>query len=222
MWIEIGNRISELESSDVDVIVLRGSNGVFSSGADIKEMLEFAESGRAQEYQNAVNYCFKMLDKTNKITISLIEGYALGGGIMVALMTDIRIAEENAKIGIPLVKLGLAVEPYGIKRLIETAGIGFAKEFLMTGDIIPKEKLLASCLVNYIVKSEEIETFTINMITKLLKENGIEAIKKTKTIIKEFLNNNPCEAFLEKVFATLMESEEFKERAKKFILKPTK
>ncbi|MGB9668532.1 MAG: enoyl-CoA hydratase/isomerase family protein [Thermosulfidibacteraceae bacterium] len=219
-WLEVGDKVKIVdENPDVDVIILRGIGGSFSSGADIKEMLEFSQKGKSLEYQKAVNYCFTRLINVKKPTISLIEGYALGGGIMVALTTDIRIAEENAKIGIPLVKLGLVVEPLGIKRLVEVVGLGFATEFLMTGDVIPKEKLISSGVINYFIPREEIEHFTLNLVEKLRRENSLEAVIQTKRILREIGNENPKEPLLNTIFAQMMEKTSFKERAQKFINK---
>lgn len=117
MWRSLPEIALDLDQNeDVKIIIMRGEGNVFGAGADIKELLEYTEKGIAQEYADAVNYCFDGLSKVKKIMIAAIERYALGGGCMVALSCDLRVAGENAKIGIPLVKLGLAVEPLGIKK----------------------------------------------------------------------------------------------------------
>jgi len=219
MWHLTAEAALELDrNEEVKVIIMRGEGHVFGAGADIRELLEYAETNRAQLYAEAVNYCFRNLAEVQKIMIAAIEGYALGGGCMVALSCDLRVCEEDAKVGIPLVKLGLAVEPLGIKRLIETAGVGFAAEFLLTGDPIPAEKLTASGIINFLVKRGEAVNFSRNLALKIL-ENGYFSLLMTKKIMKEWLSGNPDYTLLNRAFASCMERDEFKERARRFIRK---
>ncbi len=219
MWLAVPDKALELENrDDVKVIIMRGEGNCFGAGADIKELLNYAESGKAQEYAEAVKYCFSNLSKINKIMIAAIEGYALGGGCMVALSCDLRVCEKGAKVGIPLVKLGLAVEPLGIKRLIEVVGGGFAMEFLLTGDPIPEDKLIMSGMINFLVEKGEAVNFSKNLAERLL-ENGFYALKVTKMLYKQYLTGNVDERFARRSFASCMETKFFRERAEKFIKK---
>ncbi len=219
MWMGLPEVALELDRHpEVDVIIMRGNGGVFGAGADIKELLTYAEKGRSQEYADAVHYCFENLAKVEKIMIAAIEKYALGGGCMIALSCDLRVAGKGAKIGIPLVKLGLAVEPLGIKRLLDVAGLGYAAEFLLTGDVIPEDKLKASGIVNFFVEDEKVLDFSKELALKLL-ENGKYALRMSKAILKQFAQGTSDEAFLKRAFASCMDTEDFKERARKFAKK---
>ncbi len=206
------------EHPDVKVIIMRGEGGVFGAGADIRELLEYTEEGRAQEYADAVNFCFSGLSRVEKPMIAAIERYALGGGCMVALSCDLRVAGNSAKIGIPLVKLGLAVEPLGIKRLFDVAGYGFAAEFLLTGDVIPREKLAASGLVNIFVEDDRVVD-AARELAERLAENSNYALRKAKSILKQFASGKTDPEFLRRAFASCMETEEFRERARRFLNK---
>ncbi len=216
MWRLLPERALELDRDpQIEVIIMRGEGGVFGAGADIKELLDYAERGESQKYAEAVNYCFSGLARVEKVMIAAVEKYALGGGCMVALSCDLRVAGKGAKIGIPLVKLGLAVEPLGIKRLFDVAGAGFASEFLLMGDVIPKEKLMASGIVNFFVEDERVVDFSKELALKLL-ENGRYALKITKSILKQYTLGSPDDRFLAKAFASCMDTDEFKERARRF------
>lgn len=219
MWRKVPEAALELdENNDVEIIIMRGEGNVFGAGADIKELLEYTKKGIAQEYADAVNYCFSGLAKVRKVIIAAVERYALGGGCMVALSCDLRVAGQGAKIGIPLVKLGLAVEPLGIKRLMEIAGSGFAAEFLLTGDVIPMDKLINSGVVNFVVPDEKVVEFSKELALRLLK-NGKYALRTTKRIMKEFVSGKPDYDFLHTAFASCMNTEEFVQRAEGFINK---
>ncbi|NPA15528.1 MAG: enoyl-CoA hydratase/isomerase family protein [Deferribacteres bacterium] len=219
MWKTVPEKALELDKNDdVKIIIMRGEGNCFGAGADIKELLEYAEKGKAQEYAEAVKYCFSNLARINKIMIAAIERYALGGGCMVAASCDLRVAEKGAKIGIPLVKLGLAVEPLGIKRLIELVGGSFAMDFLLTGDPIPEEKLLVSGFVNFMVEKGEAVSFSKELARRLL-DHGPYALKVTKMIYKQYLSGEADERFIRRAFASCMETSSFKERARRFINK---
>ncbi len=219
MWKTVPEKALELDKNeDVKIIIMRGEGNCFGAGADIKELLEYTEKGKAQEYAEAVKYCFSNLARVNKIMIAAIEKYALGGGCMVAASCDLRVAEKGAKIGIPLVKLGLAVEPLGIKRLIEIVGGSFAMEFLLTGDPIPEEKLLNSGLVNFLVEKGEVLDFSKKLAERLL-DHGLYALKVTKMIYRQYLSGKADERFTRRAFASCMETTSFKERARKFLNK---
>ncbi len=219
MWRELPEVVSRLDRDpDVEIIIMRGEGGVFGAGADIKEMLDYVKSGISQTYAEAVNRCFRGLSRTEKITIAAVERYALGGGCMIALACDLRVVGKGAKVGIPLVKLGLAVEPLGIKRLLEVCGTSFALEFLLTGEPIPMEKLIYSGIANFVVEDHQVVQFSKELALKLL-DNGHFALKTTKRIVKEFTKGEPDWKLLNRAFASCMDTQDFVERAERFIKK---
>ncbi len=222
MWEEVPAAIARIaQDPQVGTIILRGEGGNFGAGADIKELLEYSQDPLlAQAYAQKVNLCFSTMGQVEKPMMALVEGYTLGGGAMVATACDLRVVSERATVGIPLPRLGLAVEPLGIKRLMETVGLSWASKFLLTADPIPQEELKLSGWASSVVPHEELEEEARNLAERILK-NSPTAIQMTKRIIHEWLKSplERKEKTLDAAFARCMLGEEFQEGARAFIEK---
>ena len=115
--------------TDARVVVLRGAGPVFCSGADFA-----AVSGPgAASFLPAFERMLEAVARFRLPTIASIHGAALGGGLQLATVCDFRIATKDAKLGIPSSKLGIVINFENVQRLVLLAGIGLAKEILMTG-----------------------------------------------------------------------------------------
>jgi enoyl-CoA hydratase/carnithine racemase len=127
--------MSQLETDkDVRVVVFRGAGDqAFSAGADIKEFESRRNnSAQARSYAEAYEGALQAIDNFGKPTISLIKGACTGGGCELAAVTDIRIAADNARFGIPIARLGLVVgygEMRSLVRLIGPAAVKYILEF---------------------------------------------------------------------------------------------
>jgi enoyl-CoA hydratase/carnithine racemase len=222
MWESVPRVIAELaDESVVRVIFLRGVGGHFGAGADIKELLRYAQdSALAKSYAEKVRHCFSVMAETEKPLVALVEGYALGGGAMVATACDLRVVAKGASVGIPLPKLGLVVEPIGIKRLMDTVGLAWASKFLLTGDIIPEKELIGSGWASLMAEPSQIETVARSLADRIMRNSPV-AIQMTKRVIQQWLtpsiHRDP--AVLENAFSTCMAGEDFKEGATAFIEK---
>ena len=222
MWEEVPKAILQVAQTEgIRVIFLKGEGGHFGAGADIKELLEYAQDPLlARAYADKVNFCFSTMGQVEVPLIALVEGYTLGGGAMVATACDLRVVSKKATVGIPLPRLGLAVEPLGIKRLIETVGLSWATKFLLTADPIPLEELQLSGWASSLVDQESLEKKARELAARILK-NSPTAIQMTKRIIHRWLRS-PLEGedkILEEAFARCMLGEEFQEGARAFIEK---
>ena len=138
-------------------IILTGSGPkAFVAGADISEFADFdADEGRAlaREGQSKV---FDVIQNHEKPIIAAINGFALGGGLELAMACHIRIASSNAKMGLPEVSLGLIPGYGGTQRLTELVGKGRAMEMIMTADMIDAENAYRIGLVNHVYHPEEL------------------------------------------------------------------
>ncbi len=220
LWKALPKTLLQLsEDPQVRVIVLRGEGGHFGAGADIKEMMEYSSSlQKADLYSATVHQCFLTMSQLSVPLIAAIEGYALGGGFMVALSCDIRVATKNAVLGIPLPRLGLSVEWMGIARLVETVGAGYAREFLLTADPIPVDRLKDAGMLNSVVEEDnlmdEVESFAQRII-----KNSPHAISMTRAVLNEVSSPSPNMDFLNRSFGSCLVHREFQEGAKAFIEK---
>jgi enoyl-CoA hydratase len=146
----LGGALDEMAArEDVRVLILAGRGRAFCAGNDLAEMaaLSAEEAVALARSQAALMERFGRLPQ---VTIAAVEGYALGGGCMLALAQDLRIASDRARFGLPEVTLGFN-PAYGIARLLEVAGGGAARDLLLTGRTVRAQEALRLGLVNRVV-----------------------------------------------------------------------
>jgi len=160
--------VSAFKDDAVKGILLTGQGQkAFVAGADIAEFADFkVEEGRdlAREGHNKV---FNLIHESSKPIVAAINGFALGGGLELALACHIRIAAEGAKLGLPEVSLGLIPGYGGTQRLTQLVGRGRALEMILSGDMIAADKALAMGLVNEVVSADELLTRAQTMLSRI-------------------------------------------------------
>jgi len=154
---EIGEAIDEAAASDARALIVTGAGDrAFSAGADIKELM-----GRTLADQKAAamrgQRTFARLDSIPMPSIALINGYAFGGGLELALACTFRLGTPNAKVGLPEIKLGLIPGYGGTIRLPRLIGEGRALELVMTGRTVEAEEAERIGLVNRLVEGDPME-----------------------------------------------------------------
>lgn len=157
--------ISELHSalnaadkdSEVGVIILTGSGEkAFVAGADIKEFADYTISQGGELAMIGQQTLFSFIENLGTPVIAAINGFALGGGLELAMAAHFRIASSNAKMGLPEVSLGLIPGYGGTQRLAQLVGKGKANEMIFTAGMIKAEEALYLGLVNYVVELHEL------------------------------------------------------------------
>lgn len=144
------------EDHDIRGIILTGQGEkAFVAGADIKEFLDHSEA-EGMELARLGHRLFDLIENGPKPVIVAINGFALGGGMELALACHIRIACTTAKMGLPEVSLGIIPGYGGTQRLTQLVGKGFAFEMILTGNMVNAEKALQIGLVNYVVSQDEL------------------------------------------------------------------
>lgn len=155
-------------------IILTGAGPkAFVAGADISEFAEFdTGEGRnlAREGQTKV---FDVIQNSDKPVIAAINGFALGGGLELALACHMRVTADNAKMGLPEVSLGLIPGYGGTQRLTQLVGRGKALEMILTGDMIDAEQAMTIGLVNYVVTPEELILKAEEIMNKILTRSPL-------------------------------------------------
>lgn len=184
---DLRQAVDELVADDqIRVIIITGQGKAFSAGADISQFKtlngltawEFAKKGR-----ELMDY----IENLPKPTIAMINGYALGGGLELAMACDIRIAAEEAQVGLPEITLGIYPGFGGTQRLIRLIGKGKAMEMIMTGDRIPAREAERLGLVNKVVPLTELEKETRNFAIKLAEKPPV-ALKLIKLLVNQGLD----------------------------------
>jgi enoyl-CoA hydratase len=140
---------------DVRAVIVHGGEKVFAAGADVKELdaLTPAEMARLARRLSAGLGALATIPKP---TVAAITGYALGGGLEVALACDRRIAGENAKLGVPEILLGVIPGGGGTQRLARLVGPARAKDLVFTGRFVKAQEALAIGLVDEVVPADDV------------------------------------------------------------------
>jgi enoyl-CoA hydratase len=150
------------------VILTGAGQRAFVAGADISELDVLDKAGAQTMARNAHNNVFNLIESGNKPVIAAINGFALGGGLELAMACHIRIASENAKIGLPEVTLGLIPGYGGTQRLTKLIGKGKAFEMIMTADMMTADQAQFFGLVNHVVDQDELMSKAEDIMKKIL------------------------------------------------------
>jgi len=199
----LGTIIKEIEKDDnIRVIVLRGAGDkTFSSGVDL--------AGDNESFKSTIEsltFCLNALIDCSKPVISMIYGYAIGAGLDIAVISDMRIAEQKAQFAAPLVRLGRIYYFKAIERLTRLIGLGPAKEMLLTGKQMSSQWAEKVGLVNQIVSSGQLENTTYSIADEFACETAPLAVKLTKLTIKKLFEESRLENETEKKLNSMLET----------------
>lgn len=180
---ELDDFVSKVSNMpEVRAMIITGEGKAFIAGADIAEMVnKNEEEGGA--FSRIGQNTFSSLGKLDIPVIAAINGFALGGGLELAMGCDFRIASTKAKFGQPEVNLGLIPGYAGTQRLPRLVGMGDALYLLMTADMIGAEDALRLGLVQKVVEPEELME-TVLKIARNIASKGPDAIKKVKKVVR--------------------------------------
>jgi len=143
------------DNPEVRVIVLTGSGEkAFVAGADIKEFADFDQAQGEDLARRGQRDLFDRVEQSRKPVVAAVNGFALGGGLELAMAAHVRVASTNARMGLPEVSLGVIPGYGGTQRLAQIVGKGKAMEMVLTAGMIDAEAALACGLVNQVVEQE--------------------------------------------------------------------
>lgn len=208
---EISVAVARAEADeDVYVIVLTGSGKAFVAGADIEEMYPMNGQEIFEFSAYATNLNLK-LEEMAKPVIAAINGYALGGGLELAMACDIRIASNRAKMGLTETKLGVICGSGGTQRLCRIVGEGMAKEMIFTGKVIDADEALRIRLVNHVTEPDKLMDTVMDMAEQIVS-NGQIAVRTSKDCINYARESDIAEGCLYErhCFSEIFETEDQK------------
>jgi enoyl-CoA hydratase/carnithine racemase len=166
MWQQFSGMMKKLDADrDVRAVVITGAGGdAFSAGADIQDFDEHrSDSAKGRGYNDAVNGALKTLSDMATPTISMIRGFAVGGGCELAIATDLRIASDDSRMGIPVGKLGISIGHREMRGLVNLVGKGNALYILLSARLLDAHESLRIGLVNQVVKPEDLQEYTYKL-----------------------------------------------------------
>ncbi len=159
---------------DVRAIILTGDGSkAFVAGADISEFADFSVAQGAALSSEGHASVFDLIENSPKPVIAAINGFALGGGLELAMACHIRVASETAKMGLPEVGLGVIPGYGGTQRLPQLVGKGRAMEMIVTADVINAAEAYRIGLVNHVVPAEELITKCEEIISKVISKSPV-------------------------------------------------
>jgi len=208
------------KDQEIRAIILTGSGEkAFVAGADIKEFANFSVSEGEHLSAQGHQILFNTLEALSTPVIAAVNGFALGGGLELAMSAHIRVASDNAKMGLPEVSLGVIPGYGGTQRLAQLVGRGKAFELIFTAGMIKADDALASGLVNHVVPQEELITTCTKMALKIAANSPsaiASAIKATNANYKDGVDGYASEI---KEFGKCFGTPDFKEGTTAFLEK---
>jgi enoyl-CoA hydratase/carnithine racemase len=189
MWQAIPGVLEDFGADrQVRVVVLAGAGDkAFVSGADISQFeSQRSEPEAVQRYEEISEGAQLRLQSCDKPTVAMIRGYCLGAGVNIANACDLRIAADDARIGIPAAKLGLGYRVSSTKNLVDVAGAANAREILLTGRQYSAAEAKEMGLVHKVVEASSLEKVTREYCDSLAA-NAPLTLRTAKRIIRELL-----------------------------------
>ncbi|MCC5816670.1 MAG: enoyl-CoA hydratase/isomerase family protein [Leptospira sp.] len=217
---EIGMAVKELEKeSNLKVFILTGEGKAFVAGADIAAMSKYSQK-EALEFSALGQDVFSSFENSRLVSIALINGFALGGGLELALGCDIRYASNKAKLGLPEVSLGLIPGFGGTQRLARMCGTGVASEWIFSGEMFSADQALQVGVVTKVSEPEDLLLEGMKLAMSI-QSRGKEALASAKATIRGSLDIT-LDSGMEKerkAFSSLFETQESNEGMGAFLEK---
>ncbi len=218
---ELHEAFMQLDANkDIKAIIITGSGEkAFVAGADISEFANFSISEGGKLAAQGQELLFDFVENLSTPVIAAINGFALGGGLELAMACHFRVASTNAKMGLPEVSLGVIPGYGGTQRLPQLVGKGLAMEMIMTAGMIDAQKALERGLVNYAVSQEELLPLCEKLASKISRNSSVAISKGIKAINDGFKDGvNGFQSEIEQ-FGKCFGTEDFKEGTSAFLNK---
>lgn len=217
----LGKAFDELSTNDnLKAVVLTGQgNKAFVAGADIKQFVGLDKEGgiKLSKTGQAV---FRKIEEFPVPVIAAVNGYALGGGLELALSCDIRVFDKKAKVGLPEATLGINPGYGGTQRLPRTIGMGMAKKLIFTGSAITADEAFTIGLCEQVSEEGKVVEDALSLAEKITKVAPL-SVKKIKKLMNEGIQMELYASidYEAEVFGFLCTTEDKEEGAKAFLEK---
>ena len=218
---ELHHAFEALEDDNaIKVIVITGSGEkAFVAGADISEFAHFSVEEGGMLARKGQEMLFDFVENLATPVIAAVNGFALGGGLELAMACHFRIASDNAKMGLPEVSLGVIPGYGGTQRLPQLVGKGKAMELIMTAGMISAEEAKQIGLVNHITTQEELMSLAEKIASKIMNNSSVAISAAIRAVNDNFRDGiNGFDSEIEE-FGNCFGTEDFKEGTTAFLEK---
>ena len=207
------------KTDEVRGVILTGAGEkAFVAGADIKEFSGYSAKQGEELARNGHENIFNAIENSPKLFIAAINGFALGGGLELAMACHIRIAADNARLGLPEVTLGLIPGYGGTQRLTQLVGKGKAIEMITTANMVTAAEAENIGLVNYAVPQANLISKAEEILNVVKQRAPLAVASAIKSIVASLNEENGYETEI-KEFAKCFETTDFKEGVSAFLEK---
>ncbi len=207
------------DSNNYSLIITGDGEKFFSAGADLNRF-NHDDKAKSFDFSYAFGKSFEVLTNYNGVSIAAINGYAMGGGLEVALACDIRIADEKAQMALPECTVGLLPCGLGSQHLSWLVGEQWAKRMILLGERIKAEQALAIGLISEIVNDGKVVDKALELAAKLDKQSPT-SVRYCKELIMAARHQTMSSSFSteREQFVKLWDSEDRKEGVAAFVEK---
>jgi len=216
---ELHNALNSLKAQNgVKVIIISGSGEkAFVAGADISEFADYSIEEGSNLAAQGQEKLFDYIENFNKPIIAAVNGFALGGGLELAMACHFRVASINAKMGLPEVSLGVIPGYGGTQRLPQLVGKGRAMEMIMTAGMIDANQALSYGLVNHVTVQEELLPLAEKIASKIMRNSSVAISAGIRAINAGFKDGiNGYQAEIDE-FGNCFGTEDFEEGTTAFL-----
>ncbi len=218
---ELHDALDEANADDnTKVVIITGSGDkAFVAGADISEFADFGVEKGGKLAAKGQKILFDFVENLSTPVIAAVNGFALGGGLELAMACHFRVASDNAKMGLPEVSLGVIPGYGGTQRLPQLVGKGRAMEMVMTAGMIDANQALQYGLVNHVTTQDELLPLAEKIASKIMRNSSVAikgAIKSINANYKDGVDGFKTEI---KQFGKCFGTEDFKEGTSAFLEK---
>ena len=210
-------QVLDKDSSVKEIVITGSGEKAFVAGADISEFAHFTVDNGGKLAAKGQEMLFNYIENFSKPVIAAVNGFALGGGLELALACHMRIIAENAKLSLPEVSLGLIPGYGGTQRLTQLVGKAKAIELIVTAQMITAQEANGLGLANYVVPSGELLKNALTLALRVIGNSGT-AISSALKAVNAGINNNGYATEIEE-FGKLFGTPDFKEGTTAFLEK---
>ena len=207
------------EASTRVVIITGAGEKAFVAGADISEFSEFSVEEGKNLSKKGHDQLFSRIDQMKTPVIAAVNGFALGGGLELAMAAHVRIFSENALVGLPETSLGVIPGYGGTQRLAQIAGKGRAMEMILSAKMIDAATALSYGITNKVVPIEELIETAKKMAKKIIKNSPMAVAKAIQCINANYTSGVDGLAFEVNAFGDCFGTPDFKEGTSAFLEK---
>ncbi len=218
---ELGQAMRDAESNaNVRAIILTGAGEkAFVAGADISEFAHFSDAQGQELSAQGHEVLFNFIEKMGTPVIAAVNGFALGGGLELAMSCHIRIASDNARMGLPEVSLGVIPGYGGTQRLAQFVGKGRALELIASAQMIGAEDAHRMGLVNHVVTQENLKERCVKLAGKIMHNSPTAIAAGIRAVNAQFTESVDGYAVEIEAFGSCFGTVDFKEGTTAFLEK---